>query len=230
MHGVYCHYKIEPGEPENFRDRFAVQMAKGVAPNANTVKDAVAKYTNKLRGFGADVSVDGVDVLRGLFTILIGLGMRESGGKHCVGWDRCKVDPNGCGDLNAVKTPTATNSEAGLFQISYDIAMDRGDFNNLYERYKQRPTSGFLDVFSEGVTCSTKDAENLGAGIGKEFQKFSKECPAFTVELAALGVRTVANHWGPINSNKVELLPECYSLLKAVDTAIDDLGGCVAVD
>lgn len=219
---VYCHYSLEPGEPENFRDRFAVKMAKGVAPGASTATDAVARYANKFMGFGADVKSDGVHVLRALFTILFGLGMRESGGRHCAGWDRSKTaGPNPI-------APTATNSEAGLFQVSYDIGVNAGDFRDLYERYKQRPASGFLDVFSEGVTCTTADMQNIGAGVGKEFQQFSKDCPAFTVELAALGLRTRANHWGPINVNTVEIRRECWSLLLEVDIAIDNLGGCVA--
>lgn len=194
-------------------------MAKAVAPGANTDTDAVARYAGTLRRFGADLSVDGVDVLRGLFTILIGLGMRESGGKHCTGRYRRKPE-----------APTATNSEAGLFQISYDIGMNAGDFKDLYDRYLQRPGSGFLDYFSEEVTCSPDDWDNFGAGAGQDFQQFSKNCPAFTAELAALGLRVRANHWGPINRNTVEIREDCWTLLKAVETAIDDLGGCIAVD
>jgi hypothetical protein len=222
---VYCHYTIQPGESEDFRDRFAVKMTKGVAPGASTVTDAVAKYKNKFMEFGADVKIDGVHVLRALFTILFSLGMRESGGKYCAGWDTSKTaGPN-------PKAPTATNSEAGLFQISYDIGVNAGDFRDLYERYKQRPDSGFLDVFSEGVTCNVPGRDGgaiFGAGVGREFQQFSKDCPAFTVELAALGLRTIANHWGPINVNTVEIRRECWSLMLEIEKAIDRLGGCVA--
>jgi hypothetical protein len=226
---VYCKYSLRPGEPENFRDQFTVKMAKGIGPHANPATDAIAKYANQLRQFGADVSVDGVDVLRGLFTILIGLGMRESAGKHCVGWDRGKI--TGWGNPAKAVVPTATNAEAGLFQISYDIGVGpQGDFKDLYERYKRRPSSGFLQYFSEDVTCSVAEAQNFGAGVGQDFQQFSKECPAFTVELAALALRTRADHWNPIITDKVELRRECWSLLVGIETAIDDLDGCIAVD
>ena len=232
---VYCKYTAPermPGGPssenETFRDRFAVKMAKGIAPGANVATDAIVRYADKLKELGANVSVDGVDVLRSLFTILIGLGIRESSGKYCTGWDLGKL--NGWGNPTKAVKPSATNSEAGLFQISYDIGVGvPGDFHDLYETYKQRSGSGFLDVFSEGVTCSTHDAENFGEGVGKDFQQFSKECPAFTAELAALGLRTRANHWGPINKNTVEILQECYLLLKGVEAAMDDLDGCSAV-
>ena len=223
---VYCKYTAP--ENESLRDRFAANMAKGIAPGANVVTDAIARYADRLRELGADVFMDGVDVLRSLFTILIGLGMRESNGKYCTGWDLGKL--NGWGNPAKAVKPSATNSEAGLFQISYDIGVGvPGDFHDLYENYKEKPGSGFLDIFSEGVPCSTHDAENFGEGAGYDFQKFSKECPAFTVELAALGLRTRANHWGPINKNTVEILQACYELLRDVETAINDLDGCIAV-
>ena len=76
-------------------------MAKNKAPNANMATDAIAKYWNTFMGFGADISIDGVAVLRALFTILFGLGIRESTGKHRVGWDRDKL--TGWGD------PTKSN-------------------------------------------------------------------------------------------------------------------------
>ncbi len=232
---VYCKYsapeRMSGGpSPENdaLRDRFAVKMAKGIAPGAKVTTDAIARYADVLSELGADVSRDGVDVLRGLFTILIGLGMRESSGKYCTGWDLGKR--NGWGNLAKAVQPTATNSEAGLFQISYDIGVGvRGDFHDLYESYKQDPGSGFLDIFGEGATCSAHDSENFGEGVGKDFQEFSKECPAFTVELAALGLRTRANHWGPINKKTVEILQEVYLLLRGVETAMDDLDGCNTV-
>jgi hypothetical protein len=63
-------------------------------------------------------------------------------------------------------------------------------------------------------------------GPGLDFQRFSKSCPAFTAELA---LRRRANHFGPINTNTVELKRECWSLLLGIEDAIDLLGGCVAV-
>ena len=62
-----------------------------------------------------------------------------------------------------------------------------------------------------------------------DFQQFCKDCPAFTVELAALALRSRANHWGPINRRTVEIREECWTLLQGVETAIDDLNGCIAV-
>ena len=152
--------------------------------------------------------------------------MRESGGKHCAGWDLGKTqEPNPI-------TPTAENSEAGLFQISFDIGVAvPGDFQDLFNRYKQAPRSGFLHVFSAGVTCQfpADGGAIFGTGNGKDFQVFSKECPAFTAELAALAIRVRANHFGPINSNTIEIVQSCWDLLQEIESAIDELDGCIAV-
>jgi hypothetical protein len=216
---VYCAHK-------GGMDGLVKKMVKGVRPGANSTTDAVARYAKKFMQFGADVSMDGVHVLRAIFTILFGLGMRESGGKFCAGWDKSKLE------LTPPIDPTSTNSEAGIFQISYDIAMDRGDFEGLYNRYKSRP-NGFLDFFQQGVTCTVPGSDGgaiVGTGEGRKFQQFNKDCPAFTAELAALAIRTTAQHFGPINTDKVEIRRECWSLLLDVENAVDNLGGCLTLD
>ena len=162
-----CKFTLNPGEPENWRDQFTVKMAKGVAAGANNATDAVARYRNTFLNFGADVNGDdggGVAVLRALFTILFGLGMRESEGKHCVGWDHDKV--TGWNNPAKAVVPTETNAEAGLFQLSYDVGVGvAGDFKDLYDKYRERPDSGFLDAFSEGVVCGiAKGADFVGPG------------------------------------------------------------------
>src|SRR5215813_5694121 len=228
---VYCNFKKDP------IDQFADAMARGVAPGAPQLDgngnflDAVKKFKPNFDAFEVDVEVDGIDVLRAVFTILFSLGMFESGGKHCAGWDRGKLD--GWGDPTKAVVPTATNSEAGLFQISFDIGVGvPGDFQDLYERYKQRPLSGFLVNFRHGVTCQVPGTDGgaiFGTGDGKDFQEFSKECPAFTAELAALAIRVRANHFGPINKNKIEIVQSCWDLLQEIESAIDELNGCIAV-
>ena len=218
---VYCAY-------QGGIDGLVKKMAKTPQWDADVKKDAVAKYADRFFQFGADFSVDGVHVLRAVFTILFGLGMRESSGKFCAGWDTSKLkeDPP--------KDPTATNSEAGLFQISFDLPIDRSDFNGLVKRYQSRPI-GLLDVFRQGVTCAVPGID--GGAIfgkdtdeGKKFQQFSKNFPAFTVELAALGIRSTAKSWGPIKNDHVPIRQECWSLLGDIEDAIDNLGGCLALD
>jgi hypothetical protein len=227
---VYCDYSLEPGLPEDLRDPFAVQMAKAVAPGTPTsypdalalgpgaIFDAVAWYAADLQALGADLSIDGIDVLRGVFTILFGLGMRESSGKHCTGRDTTATEP-----------PTAESSETGLFQVSYNTGAGQGYFKALYERYQRGLDSSFLDVFREGVTCNAANWGNFGTGPGRDFQKFCKDRPDFAVEFAALAVRNNPSYSGPLRRHKVEIREECWTLLRAVEAAIDDLDGCNAV-
>src|SRR5262249_2047857 len=174
-----------PPEQPLQRDRFVVSMARGAAPGASTITDAVAKFQGRFARFGGplpvfggappvDLSTDGVDVLRALFTMLFGLGMCESSGQHCEGADTSPSRRNAL---------TATSAEAGLFQVSFDIGMDRGDFKDLFDMYERgwpAPAPGpcMLDVFSDGVACSAAQLHNFGAGVpgenqdAVEFQRF----------------------------------------------------------
>lgn len=95
---VYCQLKAA--------NPFAKEMAK--ANTGNSDKDALAHYAQKFRDLGMNNSVAGVDTLRHLFVLLIGLGMRESSGKYCEGRDR------------SASNTTAETAEAGLFQTSYN--------------------------------------------------------------------------------------------------------------
>jgi hypothetical protein len=78
-----------------------------------------------------------------------------------------------------------------------------------------------VDAFKEGVTCSKASLENFGSGDGMEFQRLSKECPAFAAEFAAVALRHMRNHWGPINRKQAQVRPECDALLSQVQAAID---------
>ena len=69
--------------------------------------------------------------------------------------------------------------------------------------------------------CSAASLENLGSGDGREFQRLCKECPAFAVEFAAVALRHIRKHWGPIIRRKAEVRPECDALLMQVQAAID---------
>ena len=97
-------------------------------------------------------------------------------------------------------------------------------------------TSGFVDVFKEGVTCTAKDLENFGTGDGRDFQQLYKECPAFAAELAAVGLRNIRRHWRPIIrlfirlfNKAAEVRPEANLMLTHVEYAVDTSNLCPAV-
>jgi len=195
---VYC--KFKSGDPA------ALDMAQ--KNTGDQVRDALAWYNDIFRAAGMSNDTAGADTLRHLFVLLIGLGMRESSGKHCEGRDR------------SADNTTADTAEAGLFQVSFNAKAASPLLPQLFAHYKANP-SGFLDVFKEGVHCSPASLENFGSGEGKEFQRLSKERPAFAAEFAAVALRHIRKHWGPITRKQAQVRPECDALLREVQAAID---------
>lgn len=203
---VYCKFKA--GDPA------AIEMAK--ANTGNTGKDALAHYAQEFRAAGMDNSVAGVDTLRHLYVLLIGLGMRESSGHHCAGRDR------------SANNITADAAEAGLFQASFNLRTASSVLPVLFSQYSTNP-SGFREVFQEGARCGKADLENFGDGDGREFQRLSKICPAFAAEYAAVGLRNRRQLWGPINRKTAEIRPECDVMLKQVQELVDEYDLCPLV-
>ena len=197
---VYC--KLNAG-----RDA-ASEMATADSGDASI--DALTWYAAEFSQLGMDNSVAGVDVLRHLFVLLTGLGMRESSGKYCEGRD-----------ISAGNTGADT-AEAGLFQVSHNSIGAHFLLAALFDQYKG--STDFRDIFEEGVTCSAASWQNWGAGEGRDFQDLTKNSPAFAVEYAALALRKIRTHWGPINRKTAELRTECDELFKSVCAYIDSNG------
>jgi hypothetical protein len=185
----------------------AVEMAK--ADTGDPRRDALAFYRQQFAELGMDNSKAGIDTLRHLFVLLLGLGMRESSGTYCEGRD------------TTAHNMTADTAEAGLFQTSYDARSASPLMPRLFAHYSANPKSGFLEVFQEGVHCQPADLENFGTGPGRDFQQLSKECPAFAAEFAALGLRNIRKHWGPINTQKAQVRRASDELFKQVQAAVD---------
>jgi hypothetical protein len=180
-------------------------------------RDALAWYGEEFAALGMRNDIFGVDTLRHLFVLLIGLGMRESSGRYCEGRDR------------SASNTTAETAEAGLFQTSFNAREASPELPKLFARYSAYP-SGFRDAFREGVRCAASNWRNYGSGPGVQFQRLSKECPAFAAEFAAVGLRTDCMHWGPIKAKAVEIRPECDAMLKQIQCLMDiaDLRDAVA--
>jgi hypothetical protein len=200
---VYC--QLKEG------DLAALAMSK--ANTGNRQKDALAWYAQQFREAGMDNETAGPSTLRHLFVLLIGLGMRESSGKYCEGRDR------------AASNTSAASAEAGMFQTSFDAASANPLLGQLFEQYLTKP-NGFAEIFKEGVRCRASDLQNFGSGKGREFQRLSKECPAFAAEFAALGLRFFRTHWGPINRRQAEVRPESNVMLLQVQNFIDSEQVC----
>lgn len=146
--------------------------------------------------------------LQNIFTLLVGLGMRESSGRHCTGRDM------------SAGFSTSQSAEAGLWQTSYDARyLDK----NLPEYSDKWAGECFLEHYSKNITCSQNDWKYWGTELsGRLFQEKAKKCPAFHAEYTAITMRANKNHFGPFyGSRKVaEFVPACLELFEKLNTVI----------
>ncbi|MBI5531742.1 MAG: hypothetical protein HY898_03430 [Deltaproteobacteria bacterium] len=195
-----------------------------VVSQANTgddLHDALSWYKTIFSGLGMSNEQAGVDTLRHAYTLLLGLGMRESSGEHC------------CGRDTSATNTTSDTAEAGAWQTSYNSHVFSPELPILFDKYKADSSGCLLDTFSAGVTCSASNWENWGSGDGLAFQQLEKECPAFAAEYAAVMLRVSGGskgHYGPLRTQAAEVRPECDEMFHQVQTAVEkNLAACSAL-
>jgi hypothetical protein len=202
---VYCKWKSG--------DDAAKEMAK--AQTGDVEKDCLAWYNQEFLDLDMNNNKEGADTLRHLFVLLTGLGMRESSGRYCEGRDK------------GASNTTAETAEAGLFQTSYNARHAHPLLEKIFAEYVN--STDFVEIFKAGVHYTAANLKNYGRGQGREFQRLTKACPAFAVEFAAVGLRNVRTHWGPINRKEAELRVECDQMLKDIQHAVDEYNLCPLV-
>lgn len=190
------------------------------SPKTDNIKrDVTAHYEKVFTELGLKNN-GGIETARNIFTLLYGLGMRESSGKHCCGRDM------------SANFSSADSAEAGIFQASWGsrksspswkVNNTYPEFSSLYEKYKASSNGCFLATFNQGVSCSSGNAQNWGTGEGVNWQKLTKECPAFSTEWAAILVRYSggsAGEFGPLRRWAAEVKMECHDLLKSIEEKV----------
>src|SRR5436190_3346675 len=189
-------------------DSAAMDMAR--ADSGWPDKDALSWYADVYEDLEMDNDEDGLPTLRHLFCLCWGLGMRESSGRHCEGRDQ------------SADNVSATTAEAGLFQQSYNSSSCSTEIQRLLDEYL--PSVGCqqcaLDVFKEGVGCSTTEWSCYGTGVGYDFQDTCKRCPQYAVEACLVGLRHLRQHWGPVNRYEAEVSPLVDDLLLEVERCL----------
>lgn len=184
-------------------DPAALTMAQSERDNN---EDALHWYRSTFRDLGMDNSKDGVDTLRHLFVMMLGLGMRESSGKYCEGRD-----------MSATNVASDT-AEAGMYQTSWNIRSCCSDIPPLLQEYWDNP-NGFLKTFQKDIGPDSNDLGNFGSGDGAKYQFLSKFAPAFHAYVTALGMRYLGGengHWGPIRRGEVEIRVDADDMLLEV--------------
>jgi len=196
-----CVRKFEAG------DMTAHEIAK--AETGDSEHDALALYRDKFHRLGMSNGVAGREVLRSVFVFLLGLGMQESSGEHCCGRDQ------------SAENVQSETCEAGLFQTSWNYHVCATDAETLMDEYihalERFEPQCQLTAFEHDVSCGEDDWDNYGSGTGAQFQELSKVCPAFAVESAAVGIRNLRKHWGPIGRMEVQIVPEAKALFLEID-------------
>jgi hypothetical protein len=152
-----------------------------------------------------------IDRLRAVYTLALGLGMRESSGNTTEDWDRSK--------LKEGKKNTEENAEAGLFQVSWDSRNKSPWLLKLYDQYQVAPGQCSLSIFMEKVTDRKRPA--VGTGEGAKFQTFTKSCPSFATEYVTIMLRVNRSHFGPINRQKAEYNLDAEKMFKDIEKVID---------
>lgn len=173
-------------------------------PIGSANKDSLAHYRID--------ATDRVTILKRLFALLIGLGMRESSGNYSEGRD------------TTASNPTANTAEAGLFQQSWGSHGASPEFQKLMTAYSAGVGSldGLVSIFREGVT--PRATENIGTGSGAAFQALCKAKPAFAAEAAAICLRVLggaAGEFGPIRRREAEMPIAATALLEDVQVIVD---------
>lgn len=197
----YCRLKTSEAAPTALATLLS-------AAAGNSSSDALALYSSNFANLSMNVTSAGAGPLRSLYTLGVGLGMRESSGKYCEGRD-----------MSASNT-SANTAEAGIFQTSYDSIGASPELSKLYSEYKANPSKCDLETFKQGVSC--RSSSIAGSGAGAEYQAFNKSCPAFAAEYAMIMLRVRRNHYGPINRKEAEVTTSCHSMLKSVQDYIDN--------
>jgi hypothetical protein len=209
--------------PPGYIKGFALTWAKAVCnpqrsdmaivsrPKSNDdAKDSLSWYAAKFQSLNMG-NTGGLDTARHVYTLLLGLGMRESSGKHCCGRDM------------GANFKTSTSAEAGLFQTSFGAARSSSILAPMFRQYKANPRGCMLSNFREGVSCNAANLRNWGTGEGMEWQKLTKDCPAFAVEYGSVLLRTLGGRrgeFGPLRRREAEIKPECDQMLKQVQTYV----------
>jgi N-acetylmuramoyl-L-alanine amidase len=190
----------------NNHDPVMLEMAK--ADTYDDDIDALSWYRSNFNAIGMSNAAAGIDTLRHLYVLLLGLGMRESSGQHCCGRDQ------------SASNTSSDTAEAGLFQTSWNAHSCSDQFDTLAGQYDKDSPQGYMSVFAEDVSCLSSDWASYGSGAGYAFQETCKWSPVYAVETCAITLRNLRQHYGPINRKEAEIRADADALFKQVQDYI----------
>ena len=138
------------------------------------------------------------------------------------GADRMAAGHGTFRDMSADNVDAMT-AEAGLFQMSWNMESCSPHMQTLFDQYSGSTPLCALGIFAQDVSCSDEDWECYGSGPGFEYQQQAKHCPQFAVETAAIGLRNLRQHWGPINRKEAELTSEADAMFLDIEEILTEI-------
>lgn len=143
--------------------------------------------------------------LRKTYTFLIGLAMRESNGNYTLGRD-----------YKAKGEQSSMSAETGMWQFSMDAMHKDARLGEIYEHTKSPTYNCMNELYGEGIKVRT-DGYIGQPPKGLAFQKHFRSCAAAQAEYAAVMIRAVRSHFGPINRREVTYVKECEDWLASLE-------------
>jgi len=210
--------------PKQYVRGLAVSFAKAVCQptredvvfvgNANPGSNDVMNWYGSIIKSALGATTTGITTVRQIYTVMIGLGMRESSGVWCTGRDMSSG------------FSSAATAESGLFQTSYGAHTRSVLMDHLMSKYQSSKAGCASSVYSPGITCSATNMKNWGAttDMGFQWQALTKQCPSFSAEYAAVLLRLNGGskgEWGPLRTKAAEVVPACYSMLGSVQSYVE---------
>lgn len=174
-----------------------------------TEHDVFDQYEETFATLGMTFEAPDIDRLRLLWVVLTGLAMRESSGGQDIGRDQ------------SASNVSADTAEAGTWQQSWDSRVASPELPKLLEAYRGTQPDAVDAIFKQGITLRPGALESFGDGDGRTFQDLAKARPSFAVQCAAIGLRTLCTHWGPIIRREAEIVPAADALFKQVQTIVE---------
>jgi hypothetical protein len=212
---VFARAICQPQRPD-------VKVVSAPVDTSPGTDDALALYQTAFQANGMRNDTAGTDTLRHSYTLLMGLGMMESSGKYCEGRDVSQC------------FTTSDSAEAGPFQTSYGARLFSPVLPELFHSYSADQNHCLLKVFQDSIICKIRKSHNrscpsatsevTGTGPGADWQRLTKSCPAFATEYAAVVLRKHGGKKGefnPIRKRQAELRLECDSMLRRVQTYVE---------
>src|SRR5262249_3146386 len=110
-------------------------------------------------------------------------------------------------------------AEAGLFQTAWNIRSANPEIGPLLDEFWGNP-NGFLPQFKGNVEPTKDTLNSYGSGDDVRYQCLSRVEPLFHIIVTRTRIRTLRQHWGPINRREVTIKKEADDLLLEVQKLV----------